>query len=100
MFGINLALIHKDSYYNTPEILEVLVLGIFYASVRGVLYDPILNILRGRSINYISTTTNSIIDFIERVGLKWSFWTERLVYLFIAMLTGLLYTALQININI
>jgi hypothetical protein len=100
LFGINLALIYKDSYYNTPGVFEIAILGTFYAAVRGVLYDPIFNILRGKSINYRSTTTNSIVDFIERVGLKWGFWTERFIYLLIAVLTGLIYTALQININI
>lgn len=100
LFGINLACIYANSYYNTPGVFEILVLGVFYAAVRGVLYDPTLNILRGRSINYTSTTTNSIVDFIERVGLKWGFWTERLVYLLIAVLTGLIHIALQININI
>jgi len=100
LFGINLALIYKDGYYNTPGVFEIAVLGVFYASVRGVLYDPMLNVARDRSINYTSTTTNSIVDFIERVGLKWGFWTERLAYLFVAVLSGLLYTALQININV
>ncbi len=100
LFGINLALIYKDSYYNTPGVFEIAILGTFYAAVRGVLYDPILNIVRGKSISYTSTTTNSIIDFIERIGLKWSFWMERLVYLLIALLSGFIYTALQININI
>jgi len=100
LFGVNLAFIYSNSYYITPGVFEILVLGIFYAAVRGVLYDPILNVARGRSINYTSTTTNSIVDFIERVGLKRGFWTERLAYLFVAVLSGLLYTALQININI
>jgi len=100
LFGINLALIYKDSYYNTPGVFEIATLGTFYAAVRGVLYDLILNIARGKSIKYTSTTTNSIVDFIERVGLKWSFWTERLAYLLLATISGLLYTALQININI
>jgi hypothetical protein len=100
LFGINLACIYANSYYNTPGVFEILVLGVFYAAVRGVLYDPILNVARGKNINYTSITTNSVVDFIERVGLKWGFWTERLVYLLIAVLTGLMYTALQISINI
>jgi hypothetical protein len=47
--------------------------------------------LRDKEIDYISTTTNSLIDFIERTGLKWGFWTERLVYLIGAIVSGMVY---------
>ncbi len=99
LFGIVLALVYGHQYYNTPGVFEILVLGVFYAAVRGVLYDPMLNVARGGHIDYVSPKTNSIIDFIERVGLKWGFWTERLVYLFTALISAFIYTALQINFN-
>ena len=93
LFGVCLALIYTDYYY-TPNPLEVGLYGIFYASIRGVLYDPLLNLWTDKELDYVSTKTNSVIDWIERVGLKWGFWTERFVYLLLAILTGLLYATI------
>ncbi len=93
LFGVCLALIYTDYYY-TPNPLEVGLYGIFYASIRGVLYDPLLNLWTDKELDYVSTETNSVIDWIERRGLKWGFWTERLIYLSLAILTGLLYATI------
>ena len=90
LFGVCLALIYTDYYY-TPGLIEVALYSIFYASVRGVLYDPLLNLWTSKELDYISTKTNSVIDWIERIGLKWGFWTERLIYLLLTITTGLLY---------
>jgi len=90
LFGICLALIYTDYYY-TPGFFEILTYSIFYTSSRATLYDVILNLLRDKEIDYISTSTNSLIDFIERTGLKWGFWTERLVYLIGAIVSGMVY---------
>lgn len=90
LFGVCLALMYTDYYY-TPGIIEVVLYGIFYASVRGSLYDPLLNLWTDKELEYVSTNTNSIVDWIERTGLKWGFWTERLIYLLLTVLTGLLY---------
>ena len=95
LFGVCLALIYTDYYY-TPGIVEVALYGIFYASVRGSLYDPLLNLWTDKELEYVSTNTNPIVDWIERIGLKWGFWTERIVYLSIAIVTGLLYSTLYI----
>lgn len=90
LFGVCLALIYTDYYY-TPGIIEIGLYTLFYASVRGVLYDPLLNVWTGKKLDYVSTNTNSVIDWIERIGLKWGFWTERLIYLLLTIITGLLY---------
>jgi len=90
LFGVCLALIYTDYYY-TPGLIEVALYGLFYASVRGTLYDPLLNLWTGKELEYVSTNTNSIVDWIERVGLKIGFWTERIVYFVISIATGLLY---------
>ena len=43
--------------------------------IRGVFYDPALNLFRGLSIDYTSKTTTSLTDkFLT------DFWTERIVY--------------------
>jgi hypothetical protein len=91
LFGVCLALIYGGDYYYTPDFFEILIYSIFYASVRGILYDPILNLLRGKEIDYTSLTTNSLTDFIERVGFNWDFWNERLIYTLVALCSGLLY---------
>lgn len=93
LFGVCLALIYTDYYY-TPNPLEVGLYGLFYASVRGALYDPLLNLWTDKELDYVSTETNSVVDWIERVGLKWGFWTERLIYLSLTILTGLLYATI------
>lgn len=90
LFGVCLALIYTD-YYNTPEVIEVALYAIFYASVRGLLYDPLLNVWTGKQLTYVSTNTNSVIDWFERSGLKWGFWKERFVYLFVTIVTGITY---------
>jgi hypothetical protein len=90
LFGVCLALIYTNYYY-TPNPIEVGLYALFYSSVRGVLYDPLLNLWTGKELNYVSTNTNSVIDWIERIGLKWGFWTERLIYLLLTIITGLLY---------
>jgi hypothetical protein len=90
LFGVCLALIYTDYYY-TPNVIEVGLYALFYASVRGVFYDGLLNILTKKPLTYTSTKTNSIIDWIERVGLKWGFWTERIVYLTLSVASALLF---------
>lgn len=90
MFGLTLAFTYADYYYYTPNVWQILLFALFFISVRGVIYDPILNLLTGKKIDYVSTSTNSIIDQIERLGLKWSFYTQRIVYMTISIITGLI----------
>lgn len=94
LFGVCTALIYAADYYYTPNPIEVGLYGLFYASVRGVFYDPLLNLWTDKELDYVSTETNSVIDWIERRGLKWGFWTERLIYLSLAILTGFLYATI------
>jgi hypothetical protein len=86
-FGLTLAFTYADYYYYTPNVWQILLFALFFISVRGVIYDPILNLLTGKKIDYVSTSTNSIIDQLERLGLKWSFYTERIFYLVISVLS-------------
>jgi hypothetical protein len=90
LFGVCLALIYTDYYY-TPSVIEVGIYGLFYASVRGVIYDPLLNVLTKKPLTYISTKTNSIIDWVERTGLKWGFWTERIIYITLSIISAFLF---------
>jgi hypothetical protein len=43
--------------------------------LRGVFYDPFLNLLRGLEIDYTSETTDSVTDQFLK-----DFWVERLAY--------------------
>lgn len=94
LFGVCMALIYTDYYY-TPSVIEVALYALFYASVRGVLYDPILNVLTGKPLAYVSTNTNSVIDWFERVGLELGFWQQRLLYLSLTIITGITYEIFQ-----
>lgn len=90
LFGFCLALIYNDYYY-TPNFIEIVLYSLFYVSVRGVFYDPLLNLFRGKKIDYTSSTTNSIIDKIEKRDFDFTFWHERFFYLISSIITSLLY---------
>jgi len=76
------------NYYDDISPLYVLCYALHFASVRGVIYDPLLNLLRGLPIDYKSKTTNSVIDAM--IGNKMSFILYRSIYLGIATFTYLL----------
>lgn len=61
-------------------IMKTLVFSLLFVSVRGVLYDAILNKLRGLDVDYESKTTNSKVDQTE-INISLSFWEQRSVYL-------------------
>ena len=86
MFGICLAL--SVGYYDEIWPLDVMRYAIYFASVRGVVYDPLLNVLRGLSVDYTSKSTNSIIDRL--VGSRVNFWVLRIIYLIIALISAML----------
>jgi hypothetical protein len=90
LFGFCLALIYNN-YYDTPSFIEIVIYSLFYASIRGLFYDPFLNLFRGKKIDYTSSTTNSIIDQIEKLDFDFTFWHERFFYLISSIITGLLY---------
>jgi hypothetical protein len=64
----------------------VLCLAFACIGVRGIFYDPALNLFRGEYIDYESQSTNSKADKAERRN-GVNFWQQRLIYLGIA-LTG------------
>ncbi len=87
MFGFCLGL--SVDYYDEILPLDVLCYIIYFASVRGVIYDPLLNILRGLSVSYTSKSTNSIIDRV--VGNRVNFWVLRIIYFVISLLSGIVW---------
>jgi uncharacterized membrane protein (DUF2068 family) len=86
LYGVSLAL--SVDYYDEIGLWHVLIFGIYYASIRGIIYDPVLNVLRGLNISYKSKTTNSQIDII--VGSRISFWGLRFVYTLFSIPSGIL----------
>ena len=60
--------------------LYVLCLGISCIGMRGVFYDPALNLFLGRYIDAESETTDNKTDFFEK-NRHISFWVQRLLYL-------------------
>jgi hypothetical protein len=90
MFGVCLAL--SVGYYDEIMPLDVMCYAIYFASVRGVIYDPLLNVLRGLSVDYTSKSTNSIIDRV--IGNRVNFWVLRIIYLAIALISGFIWLIL------
>jgi hypothetical protein len=90
MFGVCLAL--SVGYYDDIWPLDVACYAIYFASVRGVVYDPLLNVLRRLSVDYTSKTTNSIID--RTVGNRVNFWVLRIIYLAFALISGIIWITL------
>lgn len=89
VFFFGLCLAFSVRYYDYIMPLDVMCYMVYFASVRGVLYDPSLNILRGLSVDYKSKTTNSIID--KKIGNRVNFWVLRLIYLAIALISGFIW---------
>lgn len=89
-FGLCLAL--SVGYYDDILPLDVAFYMIYFASVRGVIYDPLLNVLRGLKIDYTSKTTNSIIDI--SIGNRVNFWVLRIIYLSISLISGYIWITL------
>lgn len=86
MWGVCLAL--NVGYYDEVSLFGLLFYAAYYASVRGVLYDIILNVLRGLSVSYKSKTTNSILDRIfNKIA---PFYSIRIGYLVLTIIFGAL----------
>lgn len=92
LFIICLAL--SVDYYDDISPTDIAVYLIYYASCRGMLYDIILNTLRGLDIDYVSKTTNSIIDrlFVR----KSTFWIIKFIYLILAALSATVWETLTL----
>ncbi len=58
--------------------------------IRGILYDPFLNLFRKKEIDYTSPTSTSIIDKKESI-FKWGFWKQRRIYLYSFIFMIILY---------
>ncbi len=91
-FAVCLAL--SVNYYDEIWPHHVAVYALYYACCRGVFYDIALNLLRGLSIDYKSSTTNSKID---KFTYKYSFWLIKSVYLGITIATGYLWQQLLLH---
>lgn len=67
-------------YYIVPEM----------AFMRGLLYEPVLNRLRGLKWNYVSERTNSLLDRLEaKIGLH--FTAQRILYGLLALIFLIIY---------
>lgn len=80
LFGVVLWIFNPDKwYFIVPEM----------ACLRGLLYDPLLNRLRGLKWDYVSERTNSWLDRLEaKIGLH--FTAQRILYGLLALLFILL----------
>jgi hypothetical protein len=87
MLGACLAL--SVDYYDEIWPQDVFCYAVYFAFVRGVIYDPLLNLLRGLSVDYKSKTTNSIID--RKIGNRVNFWVLRIIYLAFALISGIIW---------
>ena len=76
LFGVVLWIFKPDKwYFIVPEM----------AFLRGLLYDPILNRLRGLKWDYVSERTNSWMDRLEaKIGLH--FVAQRILYGILALI--------------
>ena len=83
-FGFCLAL--SVDYYDYILPHHVLFYGLYFVGCRGLIYDVVLNLLRGLKYNYISNTTNSLIDRIFTN--KYSFIVIKFAYLLIMIIFG------------
>lgn len=63
--------------------LFIICIGLSCIGIRGVFYDPSLNIFLGRYLDQDGDTSNSKTDRAERKR-KISFWMQRLLYLILA----------------
>jgi hypothetical protein len=86
-FVISLA--SSVSYYDDIMPDDVLFYILYYVGCRGLIYDVVLNLLRGLKYNYISHTTNSLIDRIFTN--KYSFIVIKFAYLLIMIIFGVLW---------
>jgi len=64
--------------------------GLYFASVRGMIYDPLLNFFCGRYLDYEGTTSNNKTDRLER-RLKLNFVEQRVLYSIAAFITFIMF---------
>lgn len=84
-FGVCLAL--TLDYFQDAPFFKVMFYGIYFASCRGLIYDIVLNTLRGLPVDYKSKSTNSIIDSNMNIN----FYLLRLIYLVLGFVSALIH---------
>lgn len=62
--------------------------------IRGIFYDPSLNLFRGKEINYESLESDNKTDWVERY-FKWGFWKQRRLYAYSFIITTIVYSILK-----
>ena len=88
-FGISLAF--SLDYYDNSEFFKIVSYGVCYAACRGVVYDPLLNVLRYLPVDYKSKSTNSVIDRYLNIN----FYLLRFIYLLIAAGSAYIYSSYE-----
>lgn len=89
-FGLSLAL--SVDYYDNIWPYHIVIYALYFASCRGIVYDILLNILRGLPMDYRSQTTNSKHD---QLTANINFWVIKGCYLILGILTGILWLRLK-----
>ena len=89
-FAICLAL--SVGYYDNILLYHVVIYAMYFAACRGLIYDILLNTLRGLPVGYKSKSTNSKID---QMLIKFDFWLFKAFYLVLGILSGLLWIRLK-----
>lgn len=96
--GLSLFLTCLDlstNYYYELSFIQVVCYLVYFAAVRGVIYDPLLNVLRGLPVDYKSKSTNSVIDIL--IGNRVNFFLFRFIYLAISIIFGIIWLNLLQN---
>ena len=89
-FAICLSL--SVGYYDEIWPYHVAIYGLYFASCRAIVYDIMLNILRGLPMDYRSRTTNSQHD---QMTANINFWAVKGFYLFLGLISGYLWLRLK-----
>lgn len=89
-FGVSLLL--SVDYYDNILPYHIVIYGIYFACCRGVVYDILLNILRGLRADYKSESTNSKIDQMLD---SFDFWLMKAFYITLGILMGVLWIGLK-----
>lgn len=66
---------HLTGFSDIGYFIAFLILGISFIAIRFTIYDIVLNLLRGRKIDYVSTKTSSWEDG----HIRFAFWLKRLI---------------------
>jgi hypothetical protein len=56
-----------------------------------IIFDPALNLMRGKRINYVSPNPKSIVDKLEKKLFGLDFYTPRLIYILISIICNCVY---------